>query len=116
MEYLHPDFKNGDESRMKTDVLFLSLRWPVGTRRFLVAEVPYSYYRYEADYGFFSYAETQRALGNPYAGLEIGSKNKTIFGELGMRRKILAGYLCGSSSGQEHEGRGQQCAGNSTGL
>jgi hypothetical protein len=78
----------------QTVALFLSLRWPVGNKTFLVAELPFAHAAFDTKingvHSFFRNRGEENTIGNPYLGLEIGSKASRFSGAAGIRLPLLA--------------------------
>ena len=83
LEILRPDLKGlGDQSFMSM-AMFLSGRFPLGRRMFLVTEIPIATGSLSTSYFGFSTRESGSTVGDPYVGIEEG--DGTAFGELGVR-------------------------------
>ncbi|GEM_PF-4165535 len=61
----------------ETFALFLSLRWPMGSKYFLVAELPFAHAAFDTKidraFSFYRFNGHSNTIGNPYLGLERGS-------------------------------------------
>ena len=73
----------------QTAAFFLSLRWPVGKKTFLVAELPFAHAAFDKKidrpFSFYRNNGRESTFGNPYIGLERGSLNSRFFAEIGLR-------------------------------
>ena len=83
LEWLRPDFEEGDDVSFFTSGLFLSGRLAVSDKLNLVADLPFAYYDAEVSSGGGN--ESDATIGNPYLGLEVGRVDSPIWGELGLR-------------------------------
>jgi len=73
----------------ETSALFFSLRWPIGSKYFLVAELPFAHAAFDTKidrpFSFYRYSGSSSTIGNPYIGLERGSLNSRFSTEIGLR-------------------------------
>ncbi|MGI0016290.1 MAG: hypothetical protein ACREBU_22955, partial [Nitrososphaera sp.] len=73
----------------ETVALFLSLRSQIGSKSFLMVELPFAHAAFNAknDSGFSFYRNrgSSSTIGNPYLGLELGGTNARFFTEVGIR-------------------------------
>jgi len=78
----------------KTAAFFFSLRWPIGKKTFLVAELPFAYAAFDTKidrpFSFFRNSGYESTIGNPYVGFELGGKASPFFAEAGIRFPIVA--------------------------
>jgi len=73
----------------ETLALFLTLRTQIGSKSFLVVELPFAHAAFDTkidtDFGFYRNSGYSNTIGNPYIGLERGSLNSRFFTEIGLR-------------------------------
>jgi len=73
----------------KTFALFLTLRSQIGSKSFLVVELPFAHASFDTkiytDFSFYRNSGYSNTIGNPYIGLERGSLNSRFFTEIGLR-------------------------------
>lgn len=83
LEFMKPSFDPNfyDSTEFITSATFLSVRWPVTERLFIVAELPMSYADFKDNYSLVN----EGTLGNLYAGVEVYWQNSPIFLDIGMR-------------------------------
>lgn len=76
-----------------TSALFLSLRQPLGSKIFLVAELPFAHAAFDKKidraFSFYRHNGRSNRIGNPYLGLELGSPASRIYPEVGIRPPLL---------------------------
>jgi len=79
---------SGDYS-FETVALFLLLRSQIGSKSFLVAELPLAHAAFDAkidgDSSFDRSRGSANTAGNPYLGLELGGLDSRFFTEVGVR-------------------------------
>jgi hypothetical protein len=85
LEIQKPDFDGEDQTTFMTTSWFLYGRFPLSTNVNMVAEIPFSHYKLDAETYYFMENEGQSAFGNPYVGFEFYNEKKTVFGEIGLR-------------------------------
>jgi hypothetical protein len=84
------------EYSFETVALFLSLRQPIGSKYFLVVELPFAHAAFDTKidraFSFYRHSGRSSTIGNPYLGLELGnlsfklgSINSQFFTEVGIR-------------------------------
>lgn len=81
IEALKPSFDNGDDITFFSAAYFASARVPLTQRLNLTAELPISHFGIDSD--VLDNSDTE--VGNPYLGLEIGTRESNLFGEVGVR-------------------------------
>jgi hypothetical protein len=95
---LHSGVYNGvsypADYSFQTSAFFFSLRWPVGSKTFLVAELPFAHAAFDTKidrpFSFFRNSGHESTIGNPYLGLEIGGKASRFFAEAGFRLPLVS--------------------------
>jgi len=77
----------------QTAAFFFSLRWPVGKKTFLVAELPFAHAAFDKKidrpFSFYRNNGRESAFGNPYLGLEFWRTTSRIFAEVGIRFPLV---------------------------
>jgi len=85
LEILKPDFDDEYNTTFTSSLaVFLSLRYPIGKKVLLVAELPFVHSKAE----FFGYDKSDNSIGNPYLGLEIRGEGSPFFAEVGVRAPL----------------------------
>jgi len=73
----------------RRSTFFLSQRAPIGSKTFLMAELPFSHFAFDTksnhDSSLFRGRGAENRFGNPYLGVEIGGIDAKIFTEIGIR-------------------------------
>ena len=95
--YINDEFYNGEfypvEYSFETFVLFLSIRSQIGSKYFLVAELPFAHAAFDTKidrpFSFYRFSGASSTLGNPYFGLERGSPSSWFFAELGIHLPLV---------------------------
>jgi len=86
----------------ETFALFLSLRQPIGSKYFLVAELPFAHAAFDTKidrpFSFYRHSGASSTIGNPYIGLELGSLSSLIFPENGIRPQPKSTFFSRLSS------------------
>ena len=87
-EYYPVDFS------FKTFAVFLSTRWPVGSKTFGVAELPFAHAEFDTEidqeFSFYRNSGHESMIGNPYVGFEFGGISSPFFAEVGVRLPLVA--------------------------
>jgi hypothetical protein len=93
----HSGFYNGAfypvDYSFETFALFLSLRQPIGSKYFLVAELAFAHAAFDTKidrpFSFYRHSGASSTMGNPYIGLERGSPTSWFFIEAGIRLPLV---------------------------
>jgi hypothetical protein len=96
---LHPGPYNGAyyyQARyysLETFAFFLSLRSQIGSRSFLMVELPFAHAtvdkKIDREFSFFRLRGYWNTIGNPYIGLELGGPTSRFFTEVGIRLPLV---------------------------
>jgi hypothetical protein len=86
LEILKPDFEGESDISFATSSWFLTGRFPVSESISIIAEIPYSYYKSDSEYGE---NQGENAFGNPYIGMELKGETSPTFGEFGIRIPLV---------------------------
>jgi len=74
---------------LETVALFFSLRRPIGSKTFLVVELPFAHATFdtkiEDEFSSYRHSGYSNTIGNPYLGLARGSLNSRFSTEIGLR-------------------------------
>lgn len=89
IEFLKPNYEDGDDFSFLTSVTFVSGRFPVTRHIIFAGELPFSYVNWDIPQG--PDLGAQQTFGNPYFGLEFHPTRAPLFLELGVRAPLAAG-------------------------
>ena len=82
LEYLSPSFANAFPGfGFTSQIVTLTGRYPIGTSIVVVLEAPMAWESQSTPFG----STSQNGLGNMFLGLEIGSIESMVYGEIGAR-------------------------------
>lgn len=77
----------------ETAALFLSLRTQLGSKSFLMVELPFAHAAYDtksdSNFSFYRNRGSSSTIGNPYLGLELGGVNARFFTEVGIHLPLV---------------------------
>jgi hypothetical protein len=84
---------NPVEYSFETAAIFLSLRAQMGSKSFLIVELPFAHAAYDtkndSSFNFYRNGGSSNTMGNPYIGFELGGMNARFFTEVGMRLPLV---------------------------
>ncbi len=86
IEILKPNFDGDDGTKFLTSAWFLSSRWRVSPSLRIVGELPFAYASVKDP--FLGGSESAAAVGNPYVGIEVGSRDSRVSFDFGVRAPL----------------------------
>lgn len=90
IEFLLPDFDDDEYYNRSGWVTFLGAQLKINNNSYFVLDLPVAYGKEECGYFYYSYRESETAIGNPYIGLKAKGKNPLYNFELGARLPLAS--------------------------
>lgn len=83
LEVLRPDF-GGEGVSFFSSAVFLSGRYPLSEAVDFTIDLPFSHFGVDG-------GDSETAIGNPYLGIAFGPRERSVYGEFGLRPPLASG-------------------------